>query len=112
ISEESIERGMLDSYLDEMRPLYREKAHALDAGLRDNGLEELGWTWETPGGALYLWLRAPEGMDTGPSSKLSRICLEEKVIYVPGELCSAGGGQGRIRLSFGRLTPDELTEAA
>lgn len=112
ISEESIERGMLDDYLDEIRPLYREKAHALDAGLRDNGLEELGWTWETPGGALYLWLRAPEGMGTGPSSELSRICLEEKVIYVPGELCSAGGGHGCIRLSFGSLTPDELTEAA
>lgn len=112
ICEEAIERGLLDEYLDFMRPIYHEKALALDAGLRSNGLQELGWDWETPGGALYLWLRAPEGVATGPSSELSRICLEEKVIYVPGELCSADDGRGRVRLSFGSLTPDELTEAA
>lgn len=112
ICEEAIERGMLDAYLDYMRPIYHEKAAALDAGLREHGLEELGWSWEPAGGALYLWLRAPEGVETGPSSDLSRICLEEKVIYVPGELCSAKSGKGRIRLSYGSLTPEELREAA
>lgn len=112
ICEEAIERGMLDEYLDYMRPIYHEKARALDAGLRENGLQDLGWTWEPAGGALYLWLRAPEGVATGPASDLSRICLEEKVIYVPGELCSAGEGAGRVRLSYGSLTPEDLYEAA
>lgn len=112
ICELAIERGVLDEYLDTVRPLYHEKARALDAGLREHGLKELGWTWEPAGGALYLWLRAPQGTPTGPSSDLSRICLEEKVIYVPGELCVLESGQERVRLSFGSLSPEELKEAA
>lgn len=112
ICELAIERGVLDSYLDEVRPLYQQKAEALDAGLREHGLHEAGWAWRPAGGALYLWLTAPEGMETGPSSPLSRICLEEKVIYVPGELCGRDSGRGRVRLSFGSLSPEELREAA
>lgn len=112
ICELAIERGILDAYLDEVRPLYHAKAEALSSGLRENGLEELGWSWEPAGGALYLWLRAPEGIETGPSSELSRTCLEEKVIYVPGELCTPNGGRERARLSFGSLSPEELKEAA
>ena len=112
ICEIALLRGHLDAYLDHVRPLYAEKAHALDQGLRDAGLGELGWSWTAPRGALYLWLRAPENMETGPASALSRICLEEKVIYVPGELCCLNGGAQRVRTSFGSLSPSELREAA
>lgn len=112
ICELAIKRGLLDDYLNHVRPLYAAKAAALDEALRDGGLESMGWTWKPAGGALYLWLTAPDGMPTGPASELSRICLEEKVIYVPGELCCAEGGENRLRLSFGALSPDELREAA
>lgn len=112
ICELAIERGHLDEYLDHVRPLYAEKAAALDAGFREAGLEDLGWSWDAPRGALYLWLRAPEGVETGPASDLSRICLEEKVIYVPGELCCPQGGANRARTSFGSLSPADLREAA
>lgn len=112
ICEEAMTRGILDTYLDHVRPIYHAKAQALHDGLVEFGLQELGWTWNMPGGALYLWARAPEGTDTGPNSSLSHLCLEEKVIYVPGELCSAGSGQGCARLTYGNLSPTELREAA
>lgn len=112
VCEVAIQRGHLDEYLNYVRPLYAAKAAALDQGFRDAGLEELGWNWDSPRGALYLWLRAPEGIPTGPTSDLSRICLEEKVIYVPGELCCLSNGSSRARTSFGALSPEDLHEAA
>lgn len=112
ICELAIQRGHLDDYLNYVRPLYREKALALHQGFIDAGLRDLGWSWDTPAGALYLWLRAPEGIETGPASALSRICLEEKVIYVPGELCCLESGAQRARTSFGALSCEDLHEAA
>lgn len=112
ICEQAVEQGILDEYLAWMRPRYKEKCHALHDGLVEAGLKDLGWSWELSTGSLYLWLVAPEGMATGPESELSRTCMDEKVIYVPGTLCCPGALSGRVRLSFGALNPEDLREAA
>jgi 2-aminoadipate transaminase len=40
-----------------------------------------GTTWTHPDGGLFLWLRAPEGLDT---SALLPQAFARKVAYVPG----------------------------
>ena len=103
--------GHYDRFLRRMRSFYEEKGRVLDRALEDAGLREMGWSWESPAGGIFLWLRAPEGIRVGPDSALYAACTDEKVMYVPGSLCYAGGEEGRIRLSFGNLSREELEEA-
>lgn len=112
--ERALETGVYDRYLERMRPHYAAKAQILHDALVESGLRDLGWRWERARGGLYLWVTAPEGVDVGPDSTFYRACMAEKVMYVPGSLCYAGGGdgRGRIRLSYGNLDRDLLGEAA
>ena len=85
---------------------------ALDGALRAEGLIELGWQWAQPTGGLYLWLTAPDGLDTGLESAFCAACVEAGVLYVPGELCFGDDApQDCIRLSFGVLAEADLVEA-
>ena len=111
IMAEAISSGKFDEHLACIRPIYREKAACLDAVL-SGVLRERGWEWERPQGGLYLWLKAPEGVETHFDSRFHQLCIEEGVMYVPGDLCFAKRDQrNRIRLSFGVLDPDSLKEA-
>lgn len=104
--------GRYDVHLDVIRRTYASKCSTLDGQLRACGLREAGWSWERPVGGLYLWLRAPGGMDTGFSSELYRRSNEAGVIYVPGDLCyPPGGATDRVRLSFGVLDESRLEQA-
>lgn len=112
IVERALEDGTFDAHLARMRPLYAEKRDVLDRALRDAGLDALGWAWDRPEGGLYLWLRAPEGVDAGLDAPLFRACLDERVVYTPGCLCFADAPDARrVRLSFGALPPGELADA-
>jgi 2-aminoadipate transaminase len=61
---------------------------------------------------LYVWLRVPEGIDTGPNGTLIAHAMEEGMLYVPGEYCYPLEGQPRrsdyIRLSFGVQTCENI----
>ena len=112
IFERVLARGGLDAHLQVLRPSYERKMRALDASLRAGGLRELGWQWEQPRGGLYLWLQAPEGIDTGLTSAFCRACVDAGVLYVPGALCFGDHIPDRyIRLSFGVLAEEQLQEA-
>ena len=112
VMERVVGDGTLDRYLARVRPQYGAKCHALHQALVDEGLPELGWTWQESRGSLYLWLTAPEGTSTVPDSPLARACMDEKVIYVPGSLCCVSGGERKVRLSFGALDEADCAEAA
>lgn len=112
VMEAVMETGGLLEQLAVIRPAYQKKMIALDTALRDGGLPELGWTWERPAGGLYLWLRAPEGIDTSLESAFCQACVEAGVLYVPGELCFGDDAPSdTIRLSFGVLAEAQLAEA-
>ncbi|MEX2381902.1 MAG: PLP-dependent aminotransferase family protein [Opitutales bacterium] len=113
IVEEALRSGAYDSHLRRIRGDYREKMETLHGTLLDAGLAALGWEWKRPDGGLYLWVRAPEAVDTGIDSSFCSRALDEGVFYVPGELCfSEGAPRNFLRLSFGSLREDRLTEAA
>ncbi len=107
--------GGYDRHVAELCRVYRAK--------RDAMLEALGsafapWPavrWTRPGGGLYVWLRFPRGVDTGPDSPLMSAALREGVLYVPGEFCTPRGGPsphaGDARLSFGPVPVEQIGEA-
>ena len=103
--------GAFDRRLQQLRVSYRKKMEALDRALAPS-LRDLGWSWQTPLGGLYLWLAAPEGGETGFDSSFHARCIDGGVMYVPGQLCHADGtSRHTARLSFGVLQADELAIA-
>ncbi len=113
ILEQVLETDAYDAHLAGLRPAYGFKMRSLDGALEEAGLRRLGWRWDPPDGGLYLWLTAPEGLDTSAEGPLWKACLAEGVLYVPGGLCLADADDSRhVRLSFGVLGGGALAEAA
>lgn len=113
ILEEVLKAGDFARSLERVRPLYRARVRALEDALRQGGLPEAGWHWETPLGGLMLWASGPAERDTSQQGTFCRGCLEAGVLYVPGDLCFAEGTPGNsVRLSVGALDETGLQEAA
>ncbi len=110
--EEVIRGGGFETHLPRVRRGYLGKMRALHGALVAGGLRELGWAWEEPRGGMYLWLRAPAHVDTVMEGEFFRACVQEGVLYVPGDMCFADAPERNwIRASYGVLTPDQLGEA-
>lgn len=110
--EQALRDGAFDAQLATLRQAYVAKRDALHSALVAGGLPALGWRWREPDGGLYLWLEAPAGLATGFDSAFCRACLDEGVLYVPGELCFGDAAPlNTVRLSFGVLSPVALAEA-
>ena len=104
--------GEFDRHLATLRPAYAGKMLTLHAALAEGGLADRGWSWDVPEGGLYLWLRGPEGLDTGFDGAFCRAALEAGVLYVPGALCYGDDAPtNRVRLSYGVLNGEPLREA-
>jgi 2-aminoadipate transaminase len=101
-----------DAHVAKLRTHYQGKAAQVQAILEAERLAEAGWKWEPPSGGLYFWLMGPEGFDTSIGSDFCEACLANKVLYVPGDLCLAGGQpRNCVRLSYGVLSGAKLDEA-
>ena len=66
-------------------------------------------TWSRPPGGLFIWLRMPEGADTG---EVHEKAAEAGVSYGPGIHLSPEGSTGNnyARLCFGYNRPEEIHE--
>ncbi len=99
-----LEMGLFDPHVKRLCDLYRRKIEAI-LGAADEFLAPIGGIrWVRPTGGHYVWLRLPEGIDTGVSGPLFDLAAEEGVLYVPGEFCYPREGQpvprNMLRLSF------------
>jgi len=113
IIERVLDTGLYAEHLARIQKHYARKAHILDVALHEGGLLEAGWKWAQPKGGLIFWLRAPKGTDLRMESEFCQRCIEEGVLYVPGDLCFADGlPVNYARLSSGALPEDKLKEAA
>jgi 2-aminoadipate transaminase len=111
--ERVLDEGLYEPHLEVIRKHYAHKAKVLEEELIAGGLRELGWKWETPKGGLIIWARAPEGSDLRMESEFCQTCIEQGVLYVPGNLCfSSGEPWNCARLASGALPEDRLREAA
>jgi len=100
-----IERGLLRPHVEKLRDHYRGKLQATLAAC-DEFLAPLpGITWDRPTGGIYVWLRLPEGLETGPGGSLFDYAVEEGVLYVPGEYFypdpRRNAGTNTIRICYG-----------
>ncbi|MDP4610663.1 MAG: PLP-dependent aminotransferase family protein [Opitutales bacterium] len=111
--ERVLEEGLYEGHLAGIRKHYARKAQVLEGELLAGGLKELGWRWETPKGGLIIWARAPIGSDLRMESEFCQRCIEQGVLYVPGDLCFSSGEPWHCaRLASGALPEDRLIEAA
>jgi 2-aminoadipate transaminase len=97
--------GHMDRQLVASRALYARRAGLMAAALAEHMPD--GTTWTTPHGGFYIWVTAPEGVDTVALAAAAR---ERKVAYVPGRPFYPGGeGARQLRLAYSRVA-DELID--
>ncbi len=88
------------------REVYRERADAMLDSLEREAPGVCSWT--QPTGGFYVWMRLPEGIDSGD---LLAKAIGRRVAYVPGRgFFADGGGGDRLRLSFCFPTPERIRE--
>jgi 2-aminoadipate transaminase len=98
--------GQMERQIVASRALYERRA-ALTAQALASHMPE-GTSWTTPQGGFYIWLTAPEGIDTVALSAAARA---RKVAYVPGRpFYASDDGHAQIRLSYSRVADDLIDE--
>jgi 2-aminoadipate transaminase len=114
--ERLLDTGAYDRHVAELCQVYRRKRDTMLEALAEafRSWPEVRWTH--PNGGLYVWLRFPPGVATGPDSPLMQAALREKMLYVPGQFCYVNGADGPVptneaRLSFGVAPLEEIREA-
>jgi 2-aminoadipate transaminase len=117
IVEQALESGDYERHVAFLRELYGRKRDAFLAALdRHLGPVSSDVRWTHPQGGLFVWMSLPEGLDTGFGGPLFPRCLEERVLYVPGEYAFAPEPEpipsNHLRLSFGVPSEAELEEGA
>jgi 2-aminoadipate transaminase len=108
--------GAYDRHVQQLCQVYCAKRDTLLGALAEEFRDWPEVCWTHPDGGLYVWLRFPPGVDTGPDSRLMKAALAEGVLYVPGQFCYVNGENGPIptneaRLSFGVAPPEQMREA-
>jgi len=98
--------GHLDRQIVASRALYSSRA-GLMAGALSAHMPD-GTTWTRPQGGFYVWLTAPDGVDTVALSAAARA---RKVAYVPGRpFYPDGAGAAQIRLAYSRVADHLIDE--
>jgi 2-aminoadipate transaminase len=97
--------GHLAQQIVKSRALYARRARLVTEALAAHMPE--GTTWTTPEGGFYVWVTAPDGVDTVALSAAARA---QKVAYVPGRpFYPDEAGSTQIRLAYSRVA-DELID--
>jgi 2-aminoadipate transaminase len=98
--------GHMERQIIASRELYARRAALTGKALAAHMPE--GTTWTTPHGGFYIWLTAPDGLDTVALSAAARA---QKVAYVPGRPFYPGDdGTTQIRLAYSRVADDLIDE--
>lgn len=108
--------GAYDRHVTQLRSVYRAKRDALLGALASGFQDRPEVVWTHPEGGLYVWVRFPPDVDTGPNSPLMRACAREGVLYVPGQCCYVPGPDLAVptceaRLCFGVVPLERIEEA-
>jgi 2-aminoadipate transaminase len=98
--------GHLDRQIVTSRALYARRAGLITQALAAHMPD--GTTWTTPRGGFYVWVTAPDGVDTVALSAAAR---DRKVAYVPGRPFYPGDAGGtQIRLAYSRVADNLIDE--
>jgi 2-aminoadipate transaminase len=98
--------GHLERQIAASRALYSRRAELTVQALAAHMPE--GTSWTTPRGGFYVWVTAPDGVDTVALSAAAR---DRKVAYVPGRPFYPGdAGAAQIRLAYSRVADHLIDE--
>ena len=103
----------VEARLNRLRTEYRRRRDAMLKALAINFPSQS--RWEIPSAGFFIWVRLPDGIDSG---ELLKTAMEsEKVAFIPGHsfdvdqaLCEGDGGKNCIRLSFSNSTVEQIEE--
>jgi len=108
------ELGLYDDHVKRICAGYCEKLATMLAAADELLAPLPDVRWIRPTGGLYVWLKLPETIETGPSGRLFERALQEGVLYVPGEYCYPNEGEpvrrNMIRLSFGVQSCEKIRQ--
>lgn len=97
--------GNLDTHIEYIRSLYREKRDAMLLALKQF---PKGITYTCPDGGLFIWLQLPLGAD---SVSLFQQSVDAGVAFVPGtHFYPQGGGNNTLRLNFSMASKNQIQE--
>jgi 2-aminoadipate transaminase len=106
IAYEFISRGWLDDYVNVVRREYPKKKNAMIAALEQ--YFPVGSSWTNPQGGLFVWVKAPESIDT---AAMFREAINAKVAYVVGiAFYPHRDDNCHMRLNFSAVDPEHITE--
>jgi 2-aminoadipate transaminase len=113
IALEAMESGLYQEQVARLCDSYRAKRDAMFASLTKHMPKDEGIQWTHPSGGLYIWVTLPSSLDTSREGALFKACVDNGVIYVPGDYCFQPDESGKIprhhmRLSFGQVAPDQI----
>ncbi|HWG61390.1 MAG TPA: PLP-dependent aminotransferase family protein [Streptosporangiaceae bacterium] len=98
--------GHLDRQVVASRALYARRARLMSEALA--AYMPAGTTWTTPHGGFYVWVSAPEGVDTVALAAAAR---DRQVAYVPGQpFYPAAAGGHQMRLAYSRVADEKIEE--
>jgi 2-aminoadipate transaminase len=106
IAYEFVSRGWLDDYVDVVRREYPRKKNAMISALEQ--YFPVGSSWTNPQGGLFVWVKAPESIDT---TAMFREAINAKVAYVVGiAFYPHRDDNCHMRLNFSAVDPEHITE--
>jgi 2-aminoadipate transaminase len=106
IAYEFVSRGWLDDYVNVVRREYPKKKNAMISALEQ--YFPVGSSWTDPQGGLFVWVKAPESIDT---AAIFREAINAKVAYVVGiAFYPHRDDNCHMRLNFSAVDPEHITE--
>ncbi len=108
IANDICQRGILRQHVRRIRATYKERRDAMLDAMAEFFPQEVKWTH--PQGGLFLWVKAPEKINT---VDLFKTAVAEKVAYVPGTSFYPDDdpeGQHTMRLNFSYCKPEVIVE--
>lgn len=95
-----------EAQIARIRSTYQTRSNWMLQALQKYMPEDMSWI--VPGGGMFFWLTAPQGLD---SVELLKQAVEQKMAFVPGAPFFAdGGGKNTLRLSFSSATREQIEE--
>jgi len=101
-----ISEGYINSHIEKIRKMYREKRDIMLKALEEKMPE--GITWTHPEGGMFIWLTLLEGMN---ARSILEKAITEKVAYVVGDaFFPDGSGKNTLRLNFTNADNDKIED--
>lgn len=99
----------LEAHFQKARKYYEEKLAFFLRAMDENFPEDMGVTWTKPEGGLFLWMTVPDDINT---LDLFHRAIEQKVAFVPGEVCYPAGYRryNTMRINFSFPTKEQIVE--